>query len=527
MISSTTKHANQLAQTAFAMTDRPSAEIWALSITSSGIGVTAMSLDAHYRAYFEPWASTDPIALTTAQTFYNTLNTLFEQLGQNADPPLAICLSACTTAGFVDKYGQLMSPIYLETPTPMPRRDVPECFADDPTLFAVYRNSLMRRLQNVSPTTWPDDIGLSTAAGCLIRALTGAHLDAMVPLGTPDAYPWAYHELREMYFRALGVNAQNSVSRTRAGYAVAMVSEVEPLPRDAAILEAWRHKLVGIPIFHTGTATAAAAYACAADPLSWSCVFGWQTSAHWTASHSACAAYEISIQDAKTDTDIKNSTPDDDTHALTRDEWTRYLSNILPLEAEYGARRNDLAYGMTSPSYRTYPLRLAEQQTRELFTQLSQTPPRFAEDLLTLAPLGSAGLHIWPANDAIQIAGIQPAHTPAHFFRATFESQAYAIRAWREMTHLDGLGPIRAAFEPPWDISCAQILSDILETTVITPDVNYATLAAIGTAIALMRDLNITTPDAKPHLDAYEIHPSQSANYYRAHAQIHALLSKG
>ena len=85
------------------MTDRPSAEIWALSITSSGIGVTAMSLDAHYRAYFEPWASTDPIALTTAQTFYNTLNTLFEQLGQNADPPLAICLSACTTAGFVDK----------------------------------------------------------------------------------------------------------------------------------------------------------------------------------------------------------------------------------------------------------------------------------------------------------------------------------------------------------------------------------------------------------------------------------------
>ena len=64
------------------------------------------------------------------------------------------------------------------------------------------------------------------------------------------------------------------------------------------------------------------------------------------------------------------------------------------------------------------------------------------------------------------------------------------------------------------------------ETTVITPDLNFATTAAIGAAISLMRDLNITAPEAKPHIDAYEVMPSQSAVIYQAHARIHAFLSK-
>ena len=70
------------------------------------------------------------------------------------------------------------------------------------------------------------------------------------------------------------------------------------------------------------------------------------------------------------------------------------------------------------------------------------------------------------------------------------------------------------------------VMSDILETTVITPDLNFATTAAIGAAISLMRDLNITAPEAKPHIDAYEVTPSQSAVIYQAHARIHAFLSK-
>lgn len=508
------------------MTNKDSGEIWSFSMTSGGIGATAMSLDAHYRAYFEPLASDDPIRWTEASAFYAALARLFEKLGQNPSLPLAICVTACPTACFVDASGRLQSPFYLDTPTPMPRRDVPACFADEPTLFSAYRNSLMRRLQSMSLVSEASPVGLSTAAGCFIRAMTGAHLDALTPVGTPDAYPWAYHELHDMYFHALGVDPTHSVARTRAGYAIATISEMDPLPKDAVALDAWRHKLVGIPIFHTGTATAAAAYACAADPLSWSCTFGWSACAHWTASATACAAYEITVKDADSAEAPAASVQEDAPKELSRDDWTRYLSEVLPLDTEPGSRRNDRAYGMKTPSYHIFPISAALEQARRQFTQLSHIEPRFAEDLLSLAPVGSAGLHLWPSHDTLHIAGAMPAHTPAHYLRASLESMAYTIKAWRDQTQLNGLGPIRALFEPPWDISCAQILSDILETTVITPDLNFATTAAIGAAISLMRDLNITAPEAKPHIDAYEVTPSQSAVIYQAHARIHAFLSK-
>ena len=95
---------------ASAMTNQDSGEIWSFSLTSGGIGATAMSLDAHYRAYFEPLASDDPLTLTTSEAFYHALASLFEKLGQNAGLPLAICLTACPTACFVDQYGSAKAP---------------------------------------------------------------------------------------------------------------------------------------------------------------------------------------------------------------------------------------------------------------------------------------------------------------------------------------------------------------------------------------------------------------------------------
>ena len=506
------------------MTDQVSSEIWSLSITSGGIGAVAMSLDAHYRAFFEPVDTKEPLLWSDAACFYRTVATLLDALGDHGGLPLAICLSSCPTACFVDRRGQARGPIYLDSPYPMPRRDVPACFSDDPELFSIYRNSLMRRLHNISPGTDAQSLGLSTAAGCLIRALTGTHVDVSTPIGTPDAYPWAYHEHREMYFRALGVHASDSVGRVRAGHAIATVSEAEPLLDEAMPLEAWRHRLMGIPIYHTGSATASAAYATAADPLSWSCVFGWSASAHWTASGTACSAYEITVSDSSSATPDA-SLSEASTKDRSRDAWTCHLSTVLPLHSIYGARRHDLAYGLRTPSYRIFPVTASFAQTHDRFVSLSGIKPRFAEDLLSLAPTGSAGLHLWPGDDTIHMAGCRASHSAAHYLRATLESMAYTIKAWRDMTGVEGLGPVRALFEPPWDISCAQIISDILNTTVITPDLNFATAAAIGSAIALLRDLKIAEPDARPHLDAYEVTPSPSAVIYAAHAQIHALLS--
>ncbi len=558
-------------------------QIWSISLTASSVGACALALNADFRAHHEQLETdaTIPFACS-AQSLFSALERCFQFLAQDGELPLLICLCSCTTACIVDKYGCPLTPIYSELPLTIPRRDVPSIFVDDPALFATYRTSLLRRLQQSSPLLGQTSaVGLSTAAALVIRALTGAHLDVHTPLGTLESYPWTSHEAeRLMLFKALGVSEPLSCRRARAGSIIATISKDEIIHEYAAPITKWCTKLSGIPVMHMGSVAAASAYASAANPLSWACTLGWTASAQWTASKSAFSAYEILVQDkpatnsdpptiqthqpkvderggsgvfadrqidaqgetspsqikkhppydrpSEATQDASQHTDQKDKPApteRTRDDWTHMLIQKLETQTEPGARRNDACAIIQTPSYQTCILQNALKTLQNAFDHHADDAPWFAEDMLARAPVGSQGLHFLPLKTDIALFGLTNAHTEAHIVRAAFESQAYAIQRWRRQTEIRGLGPIRAIFSAPWDLSCAQILCDILGEPIIVIDAHEAEHAALGAAVAAARDYEILPKSASPHLTAWQLEPdTRVASVYDTHARIHAAL---
>lgn len=508
------------------------AEIWSLCMTTSGVGACALTLDAAHRTYHEtlPQTRTHQTCAYSPDALFKALANCLDFLGSSGELPLVLCLCSDRSACLTDRRGEPVTPIMTELPLTIPRRDVPQIFADDAALFSAYRSSLLRRLQLSMPLLGQESpLGLSSAAALVIRALTGAHADIEPPLGAPAGYPWPGNDnAREMLFKAMGVKQDLSCLRARAGRPLSNVTALEPIPHCALPIDPWRSKLAGIPVFHMGARSACAAYACAADPLSWACSLGWIASAQWTASSTACSAYEIIVKDHHDDD--QNPTqldeqPKDKPQALTRDEWTRLISENIDLHIVPGARRNDSGYLLKTTSYRTNILDSALTRIKASFDAAQSDSPWFAEDMLALVPVGSQGLHILPAANDLKFAGLTSAHADAHLIRATFESQAYAIRSWREQTGIDGLGPIRAIFSQPWDISCAQVLCDIIAAPIFVVDEDEAALASLGAAVALGRDLDISSPNASPHISAWQLEPStQTATIYDTHARIHSLI---
>lgn len=508
------------------------AEIWSLCLTASGVGACALTLDASHRTCHETLPQT-----RTLQTFayspdalFKSLANCFDFLGSSGERPLVICFCSDRSACLVDRRGEPVSPIMTELPLTIPRRDVPQLFADDAHLFSAYRSSLLRRLQLSLPLLGQESpLGLSSAAALVIRALTGAHADIEPPLGAPATYPWPGNDnARDMLFKAMGVKQELSSLRARAGRPLSNVTALEPIPHFALPIDDWRSKLAGTPVFHMGAREACAAYACAADPLSWACSLGWIASAQWTASSTACSAYEIIVKDHHDADQLNPGQRDEQNHKtqeLTRDEWTRHISENIDLNIVPGARRNDSGYLLKTTSYRTCVLDSALTHIKSSFDAAQCDSPWFAEDMLALVPVGSQGLHILNTANGLQFVGLTSAHSDAHLIRATFESQAYAIRSWRDQTAIDGLGPIRATFSQPWDISCAQVLCDIIAAPIFVIDEDEAALAALGAAVALARDLDISSPNAAPHVTAWQLTPSsQTATLYHTHARIHSRI---
>jgi len=570
-------------------------QIWSISLNASSVGACALSLNADCRTHHEtipPDASAS--YAVSPQSIFEAISRCFAFLAQDNELPLLICICSHTTACLVDPHGTPVTPIYNELPLTLPRRDVPTIFADDPALFATYRSSLLRRLQQTTPLLGQTSaVGLSTAAALVIRALTGAHLDVQSPLGTLDSYPWtSADDARPMLFKALGVSEHLSCRRARAGRVIAPISDADYLIAPALSLDPWRTKLNGIPLMHMGSNLAASAYASAANPLSWACSLGWHASAQWTASKSAFSNYQIVVNDnpqrsandklhtqpandelqnqyitnsatregsgvfadrqidaqgdtspsQNTDQNLYNTNnninsqnadapncninPHSNIKELSRDDWTHLLTQKLNLQTELGARRSDACAVLQTPSYQIRILENALTNLRTAFDHSTNPAPWFAEDLLALAPVGSYGLHFLPLQTDITVFGLTNAHTDAHIVRAAFESQAYAIKQWRQQTEIQGLGPIRAVFSEPWDISCAQILCDIIGEPILVIDAQDAAHAALGAAVAAGRDLDILSKSASPHLTAWQLEPAApAASVYDSHARIHAALT--
>ncbi len=496
-------------------------EIWSLSLTASGVGASAIALDASYRTHFVP-LSHSPCA---AAALFEAIAQSFEFLFSSGSKPEVITILSEENSVFVNKAGEARTPVYFSSPLTIPRSEIPEVFGVDAVLGTIYRNSVLRRLQRQMPQLGQSEpLGITTATGLLVHALCGTQADALAPLGTSVPYP--YDDV--MAYRALGTSAALSAKVVRHGRPVALINDIESLNAKSAPIGPWRDKLLGVPLFLSGHASAGVAYASAANPLSWSATLGWQATAQWTASATSLAKYEITIKDKIGE---QNSEPPqtNEQNSLnfaeerTRDEWTATLASKLSLNERVGCRRDDHVFGLQTPRYDSTIVRASHELIQKTLLSQSDANDLVAHDILSQSPIGSAGLHLWPQNDVISMTGMTHAHNHAHLVRAVFESQGYQLRAWRDQTGLNGLGPLRVSFDAPWDLSCAQNLCDLLGELIIVIDEPVATLSALGGAIALMRDLDLA--QAAPHVPALQLSPGEAARRYQQHYTVHQAVS--
>ncbi len=514
-------------------------EVWSISVTRDGLGACALGLDMIRRDYVARWPMmrVDHVWALDVRTMYWMIAEALAALGEGlpqGEMPLALALSSPDreTACFVDAACQPLSAVYLDAPQVMPRREIPDRYAGAPEAASAYRNSVLRCIQQLRPEFCINEPpGLATIGAMVSFALTGHLADTCIPRGISPDYP----DLDTNIYSAAGVSADCSYERVRCGVPFARIST--EIAQNLGVAQTpLLSALAGVPVFHMGASDSARAYACAADPLSWSVVVGNQLRAQWTAGIGAISGYEIQIVDhaEKTDgSDAPAAEPDaqdapDETKSgseappeprqqeKSRDEWTRLIHQSLDLDVWPGPGKNLCTYGCVSAPLRSPVI-------SQMISACAPHEGIVPFELLSSVPVGSCGFHVIPRSGDIQMVGLTPAHEPPHVVRAMFEGLLYTLRDWRNA--LAQPGPVRLMLDKPWPPETIQWAADILAHPVFWIDDSAEVLAAMGAALALIRDLDLPVT-GKPRLSASIVEPQPRTAIYLAHYRVHCALKQ-
>lgn len=507
-------------------------ELWSIALTSEGVGVCALKLDASYRSHFVAF-STYREAGCPAVSLTDLLRALSDGLvflnAGSTTPPLLLALSGASQASacFVDDKLCPIGPVFLGDLPPMSLRDIPDFFAQDPALARAYRDSPLRRLQQLQPGVGLNkSLGLSTLSSLVAYWLTGEHADACLPRGVPKAYPNFPNEASsQLIYKALGFLPELCARPVRFGHFIADIGvHSERLP--AALHPIWPllSKLKGLPLFHTGDTRSGFAYAAAADPLSWAVELGWQTHGSWTASHDALSGQEFSIVEGSTSCEDADDgvvqagselCEEFSTELHSRETLTSIWAEAWQkLDVLPGPRRELSSYGPKLIDYRG-PITEAAIATPDASNTI---------DILGDSVVGSRGLHLYHNSFGLQVTGLAAYHCQHDLARALFEGQVYRLRHLREALEGPALGPLRICFSAPWDSSFASLAADILCASVYVLDTEAGALSALGSTLGLARDLDILYAGSRPSLKAAIIEPGERSRSYHAHYRNHCYL---
>lgn len=544
-------------------------EIWSIAVGIDGISLCAMAAggDAQRRQFYSPFQTTRWRGMTiidpgeVARLFGDGLSALFEG-GESEAIAIALVTPHRQTCVLTDGDGELHSPILLDIPLPIARRDVPAVYLEDELLAAAYRSSLVRRLRHLSP----DDClkpapGIGTLGSYIAHMLTGHACDASEPLGVPESY-WTNPECRQGAFvEAMGIDWSASYQSVRPLCPFARVSPFaamriyrrgsthsESEQSSSFCIDGRIEKLAGLPVYALGSIDAARAFASCADPIRWSVKIGYDMRAHWNAKRFACAAYEITVDEETAEhtaavvADAKPTTvacnrrrAANESHAeksagstepesrsersqkpLSYEDWTQAWNDCFTLELSPSLKPTDTAYGVSIGHMES----ILPQSARMKASQSDAGVYPF--EALRRAHVGSSGLHIVPTKNGCTVVGLRAGHSDEHWMRAWFESMLYDLRAKRaQLPDLWG-APVSLVLAPPWDADCAQWAADILAAPVRYIPASEPEIAAVGAAISLLRHLDLPAP--KTAIAAQIFEPSDRAKSYESHFAIHCAL---
>ena len=598
-------------------------EIWSIAAATDGISLCAMRADAARRVFYAPFclksqsgltvidpddaarcladvlsAALRPKTADNAECSSNLkdkgeLHSNFQenaqenaalgndaanrQEGRNIALPSAIAIVSPhrQTALCIDANGAPLSPIYLDMPLPVARRDVPDRFRNDDILCYAFRASIVRRLRNLSPDESLKPIpGIGTLGAYIAYLLTGHWRDGCDPMGIPDMFWKCGGKNNIELSQALGIDWDASFRSARSLAPFARISpyiaeriaqsigapgktEMNGGAHASDLPDARLPMLSGIPVYALGSIDAARAFASNADPIRWSAKIGYELRAHWNAKRFACADFEISIQKnaqkAEENSDsqelcsnIGNASADiiaanphiskaaaekksadvagepsktsdcgESPQPQTYEEWTRAWSEHFALAVSPGLKPAETAFGFSGSHMRSLMPGTA-------LDAIAQNGGVYPFGALRRAQAGAAGLHIVSAPNGNTAVGLRPGHGDCHWMRAVFEAMVFELRAKREKMPDIAKAPISVLLCPPWPDGCAQWIADMLAAPVRLIPCSEAELAAIGAAVSLMRHLGLPAPPTA--VGAQIIEPSKRAEIYSSHFDIHCAL---
>ncbi len=506
------RHRARLNNKAAVMSD----EIWSISLTHEGLGVCALGMDMARRDYSVQWPLKAQFGVRTVDSaaVLRLVAHALSELLKDHEPPLAIAVVSpnAETACFVDDKDVPVSPVFLEELLTIPKSAIPERFSELNETSQAFRNSVIRRIQQMQPTFGMNGaFGVWSLGMLVMHGMTGHAMSACIPRGMVDNIGEYDEESKALIYQAMGINVQNTGERIRPGHVAARISPMlvsRLASNDLPELE----KLAGIPVFDMGCWDGAFAYAVAANPLSCAVYAGWDMRALWTAGVSALSAYEIQII-SRDETRETDETPQE----KTVDEWTRLFQERIEVEKSPGPGKNLQTYGWMLPPMDSAIIK------NSLEKLINAESGRIPMKTMSCVPLGSCGLHLHYCKTGWRMMGLTAAHGTIHLARALFEGMIYEVRTWLEIANPEGTNPLKVCIGRPWPAECAQWAADILREKVFYLEESVELLSAFGASLSLLRSLNVDNLPS-PHLRAEVIEPDERSVCYQPHYEIHRYL---
>ena len=489
--------------------------IWSISLTNTGMGACILNTDMTYHHFSAtyPVFRQDRCWCVETSAILHVLEQALEFLINTSDElPESLAISAPDheMACFVDDHQHVISPFYLSLPPILPKHEIPEMFQDDLDISSAYRQSLMRNIQQFRPEFGLNEkIGIYSPGAWLSQILTGNPIDTCIPMGVPESFPDFDSTKTPLFYKAMGIDPSLTQVMQPSGLTCGTMTP-DFISFFESDLSTKLKKIIGIPVFIMGSSQSALSYATAADPLNWSVSFGWKLHTGFNAEHNAFNQYEISIHDQGLHADQPDSLPQPDLQNLTRNEWAQLVNDQLPFRKSAGSRASQSYCYLETDSAHT-PLFSHNSACSE-----HQISP---EDFLKI-PVGSHGLHCIYHRNSWQIIGLKPSHDIYSLYRALFEGQLYQLMEWQQKLP-SRPDSVRIILNNPWPYEAIQCAANCLQMPVLMPEDSTETLAALGSALGLMRVLH-SSHAPSPSIHAHIIEPQTSS--YEAHFRVHCAL---
>jgi len=435
---------------------------------------------------------------------------------------------------FVGSENALSSPILFGSGLPLSRSEVPPELTARAQLTALYRSSPLRQASCREPDPLSGVRRVVSLDALLAHEMTSEWVAsaACPPVGVPFSPGTSdYSEDPEAWF---AVGCERSATPLLIG----------PANVRGQLTRAFAERCglpLHTPLIATSDPIACRSYGLKSNAAGWFVGLGAGLAAGWIGpTANACRNIQIAIQEAFGEPAAPSATmgeraqspeeADEASPQWTEEEYSglvwEQLQSVAHRGRVLGPRR-----GLSSFRLRAQAELLDAMSGRFVSWTADAgglpTPIRYNAVFLEAVAVGCEGLRYLPGAETGLFLGLRAGHEEPHWVRAYVEGMMLELRRWRALAGVRSVEPPRVVFEPPWELSLAHLLADVLGEPVFAWDDEPDLPAHIGQALAISRDLQLGTDGATPTLSLRVVEPGpRAATYEKQYGLYLSLLEE-